>query len=81
MNFDAPAGANPINKLKVVGHALDRTDGPLKVSGMATYTHEQHNVVANQAHHYIVGAPTVKGRIRVTNLAVACAGTVFAVWY
>ena len=67
MKFDTPSGsngANPIDQLRVIGHPLERIDGPLKVSGRATYAYEQHDAVPNQAYGYIVGAPIAKGRIR-----------------
>jgi xanthine dehydrogenase YagR molybdenum-binding subunit len=57
MKFETPATTNPIDQLKVVGHPVDRLDGPLKVSGAARYAYEQHDVVANQAYGQIVGAP------------------------
>ena len=63
MKFDAPAGINPIDRLKVVGHAIDRIDGPLKTSGLARYAYEQYDVATNQAYGYVVGATIPKGRI------------------
>jgi xanthine dehydrogenase YagR molybdenum-binding subunit len=71
MKFDTPASANPIDQLKVVGHATTRIDGPAKTTGTATYAYEQHAAVANQAYGYIVGAPIAKGRIRSIDLAAA----------
>ena len=35
MKFDAPAGTNTIDQMKVVGKPTDRIDGPKKTSGMA----------------------------------------------
>ena len=63
MKFDTPATQNPIDQLKVVGKPHDRIDGPLKTSGTAPYAYERHDVVANQAYGYIVGAGIAKGRI------------------
>ncbi|MGJ7483764.1 aldehyde oxidoreductase molybdenum-binding subunit PaoC [Variovorax sp. LT2P21] len=63
MKFDTPAGTNPIDQLKVVGQPVDRVDGRLKTTGMARYAYEQHDVVANQAYGYVVGAGIAKGRI------------------
>jgi xanthine dehydrogenase YagR molybdenum-binding subunit len=63
MKFDTPAGTNPIDQLKVVGHATDRIDGKYKTTGTAPYAYERHNVVANQAYGYVVGAGIAKGRI------------------
>lgn len=71
MKFGAPAGANPIDQMKVVGQPLSRIDGPLKVTGTATYAYEQHDAVANQAVGYIVGAPIAKGTIRSIDLDAA----------
>jgi xanthine dehydrogenase YagR molybdenum-binding subunit len=63
MKFTQPAGANPIDQLKVVGRPTDRIDGPLKTAGVAPYAYERHDVAPNQAYGYIVGAAVAKGRI------------------
>ncbi len=63
MKFEHPATLNPIDQLKVIGLATDRIDGPLKTAGTAPYAYERHDVVANQAYGYIVGAAIAKGRI------------------
>lgn len=63
MKFETPATTNPIDQLKVVGKAFSRVDGPLKTTGTAPYAYERHDVVANQAYGYIVGAAIGKGRI------------------
>ena len=63
MKFDTPATTNPIDQGKVVGKPTDRIDGPLKTTGTAPYAYERHDVVANQAYGYIVGAGIAKGRI------------------
>ena len=63
MRFDTPATTNPIDQLKVVGHPIDRIDGPLKTTGTAPYAYERHDVIANQAYGYVVGAAIAKGRI------------------
>jgi xanthine dehydrogenase YagR molybdenum-binding subunit len=63
MKFETAAGTNPIDQLKVVGKATDRIDGPLKVCGAAPYAFERHDVAANQAYGYVVGAAIAKGRI------------------
>jgi len=63
MRFDNPATTNPIDQLKVVGHPIDRIDGPLKTTGTAPYAYERHDVIANQAYGYVVGAAIAKGRI------------------
>lgn len=64
MKFDAPAGENPIDQLKVVGRPTDRIDGPRKTSGLAPYANDRHDVIANQAVGYVIGAGIAKGRIR-----------------
>ena len=71
MKFDTPAGDNPIDRLKVVGKPYDRIDGPLKVSGRAPYAYERHDVAANPAVGYVVGAEIAKGSIRGFDLAAA----------
>ncbi len=68
MKFDAPAGNNPIDQLKVVGRATDRVDGPRKTTGTAPYAYERHDVVGNQAYGYILGSAIPKGRIRAFDL-------------
>lgn len=37
MQFDKPAGTNPIDQLKVVGKPILRIDGQLKTTGKAIY--------------------------------------------
>jgi xanthine dehydrogenase YagR molybdenum-binding subunit len=69
MKFDAPAGPNPIDQLKVVGKPHDRIEGPLKVSGTAPYAYERHDVAPDAAYGYIVGAAIAKGRIVSIDLA------------
>ncbi|MXP26274.1 molybdopterin-dependent oxidoreductase [Altererythrobacter indicus] len=63
MKFESRAGANPIDRLKVVGKSHDRIDGPLKVSGQAKYAYERHDVAPNQAYGYMVGASIACGKI------------------
>ncbi|MBB4858920.1 xanthine dehydrogenase YagR molybdenum-binding subunit [Novosphingobium chloroacetimidivorans] len=64
MKFETPAQTNPIDRLKVVGQAHDRIDGPLKTSGLATYAYEHHREVPNVAYGYVVGSAVGKGRIK-----------------
>src|SRR3954464_5338539 len=71
MKFDTPASDNPIDQLKVIGQPIDRIDGPLKTTGTAPYAYDRHDVVANQAYGYIVGAAIAKGRIASIDLAAA----------
>ena len=63
MEFNAPAGENLFDKAKVVGKSTPRIDGPYKTTGTAPYAYERHDVAANQAYGYIVGAGIGKGRI------------------
>ena len=71
MKFNTPATSNPIDQLKVIGKPVDRVDGPLKVTGTAPYANDRHDVVANQAHGYIVGSAIPKGRIVAMDLSAA----------
>ncbi|TIR34892.1 MAG: xanthine dehydrogenase family protein molybdopterin-binding subunit [Mesorhizobium sp.] len=45
----------------VIGRPIDRIDGPLKVTGNATYAYE--NALDGTAYGYILGAAVAKGRI------------------
>ena len=63
MKFDQAATTNPIDQLKVIGHPHDRVDGPLKTTGHAPYAYERHDVVADPAYGFILGAAIAKGRI------------------
>lgn len=63
MKFDALAGTNPIDQLKVVGKPHDRIDGPLKTTGTARYAYERHDVAPNAAYGYVIGSAIAKGRI------------------
>jgi xanthine dehydrogenase YagR molybdenum-binding subunit len=71
MKFETPATTNPIDQLKVVGQPVSRIDGPLKTTGTAPYAYERHDVVANQAYGYVVGAAIGKGRIAGMDLSQA----------
>lgn len=63
MKFDAPATANPIDQLKVIGKPTNRIDGPLKTTGTAHYAYEWHDVARRVAYGYVVGSAIAKGRI------------------
>jgi xanthine dehydrogenase YagR molybdenum-binding subunit len=63
MKFDAPAGPNPIDRLRVVGKPHDRIEGPLKVTGRARYAYERHDVAPDVAYGYVLGASIARGRI------------------
>src|SRR4051812_1989651 len=80
MKFDKPAGQNAIDQLKVVGHATDRIDGPLKTTGTAPYAYERHDVAPNQAYGFVLGSGIAKGRItRMGTAAAKAAPGVIAV--
>ncbi|KQT34698.1 xanthine dehydrogenase [Sphingomonas sp. Leaf412] len=71
MKFTTPAGTNPIDRMTIVGKPVDRIDGPAKTTGTAPYAYERHDVAANQAYGYIVGAGIAKGRISAIDLSAA----------
>lgn len=71
MKFDHPATTNPIDQLKVVGQPMDRIDGPLKTTGTAPYAFERHDVAANAAYGWVIGAGIGKGRVVALDLAAA----------
>src|SRR5256885_7625885 len=71
MKFDTSATTNPIDRMKVVGKASSRIDGPLKTTGTAPYAYERHDVAANQAYGYVVGSAIGKGRIAGMDLSQA----------
>ena len=62
-HFDTPAGPNPIDQQKVIGHPHDRIDGPRKVSGQAPYAQDYRDGISNIAYGFIVGAGIATGRI------------------
>jgi xanthine dehydrogenase YagR molybdenum-binding subunit len=63
MKFDSPAQHNPIDRLRIIGKATERIDGPLKTTGRATYAYEQHDAAPNAAYGVILGAAVARGRI------------------
>ena len=71
MKFDTPATTNPIDQGKVVGKPTDRIDGRFKVTGTAPYAYERHDVVADPAYGFVVGAGIAKGRIASIDAAAA----------
>ena len=71
MKFDTPASPNPIDQLRVIGKPTDRIDGPLKTTGTAHYAYEHHDVVANPAYGYVIGAAIGRGRISSMDLSAA----------
>ncbi|NEU14385.1 xanthine dehydrogenase family protein molybdopterin-binding subunit [Methylobacterium sp. BTF04] len=71
MKFDTPAGTNPIDRLKVVGKATDRIDGPFKTTGTAPYANDWHDPQAKLAYGVVVSAGIAKGRIAAMDLGAA----------
>jgi xanthine dehydrogenase YagR molybdenum-binding subunit len=71
MKFDTPAGPNPIDRLKIVGHATDRIDGKYKTTGTAPYAYERHDAARGAVYGYVLGAGIAKGRIRSIDTAAA----------
>ncbi|MFC3127269.1 aldehyde oxidoreductase molybdenum-binding subunit PaoC [Pseudoroseomonas globiformis] len=71
MKFDTPAGANPIDQMKIIGQPLDRIDGRLKTTGTAPYAYERHDAVRDPAYGHVVGAGIAKGRITAMHLDAA----------
>ncbi len=63
MEFSTPAGPNPIDTGRVVTKPVDRIDGPLKVSGRATYAYEYHDEFPNAAYGFVLGSAIPKGYI------------------
>jgi xanthine dehydrogenase YagR molybdenum-binding subunit len=62
MEMNSPVGPNALDASGVVGKALDRVDGPLKVTGGARYAYEvqQHSVL----YGFVVEASIGKGSIK-----------------
>jgi xanthine dehydrogenase YagR molybdenum-binding subunit len=71
MKFETPAATNPIDRMKVVGRAKSRIDGPLKTTGLAPYAYEHHREIENVAYGYVVGAAVAKGRINAVDTVIA----------
>jgi xanthine dehydrogenase YagR molybdenum-binding subunit len=71
MKFDTQAGPNPIDRLRVVGHATDRIDGKYKTTGTAPYAYERHDAAPDAAYGYVLGAGIAKGRVRSIDTAAA----------
>ena len=71
MKFTTPATTNPIDKLRYIGRATDRIDGPLKTTGTAPYAYEQHAAAPNAAYGHVLGAGIAKGRIVSMDIAAA----------
>ncbi|TGD99688.1 aldehyde oxidoreductase molybdenum-binding subunit PaoC [Methylobacterium nonmethylotrophicum] len=80
MQFDTPAGQNPIDAQAIIGQPHRRVDGALKVTGTAPYAYERHDAVADPAYGWIVGATIARGRVtRIDAAAARAASGVLAV--
>lgn len=80
MKFDQPAGLNPIDRQRVVGQPHPRIEGPLKTTGQAVYSYEQHEAAPDAAYGVVLGAGIAKGRItRMDTAAAAAAPGVLAI--
>jgi xanthine dehydrogenase YagR molybdenum-binding subunit len=66
MEMNQPAPRNPLdeNRHGNIGRALDRVDGPQKVTGTAPYAYEVQEAPAQPAYGFIVEAAIGKGRAR-----------------
>ncbi|NTF34212.1 aldehyde oxidoreductase molybdenum-binding subunit PaoC [Rhizobium skierniewicense] len=71
MQFDKPAGTNPIDRLKVVGQPVLRIDGQLKTTGQAMYAYEWHDPKTRYAYGYPVGSAIAKGAIKSIDTSIA----------
>lgn len=72
--FDQPAGINPIDQERVIARPHPRKEGPLKVTGRATYAHEFGHAPGepqNAAYGFLVGAGVARGRVRRIDTAAA----------
>ena len=68
MKFDTPA-TRQSDRSAEGGRPADRPHRrPLKTTGTAPYAYERHDVVADQAYGYVVGAAIAKGRIAAIDL-------------
>ncbi|MGV1873883.1 aldehyde oxidoreductase molybdenum-binding subunit PaoC [Agrobacterium rosae] len=71
MQFDKPAGTNPIDRLKIVGQPILRIDGQLKSTGQAIYAYEWHDPNTRYAYGYPVGSAIAKGSIKSIDTSMA----------
>ncbi len=71
MKFTDIAGPNATDTMRVLGKPTDRIEGPLKVSGRATYAAEFD--VPGQLYGVVVGATIARGRIIAIDTAAALA--------
>ena len=62
MEMNSPIGPNALDEQRIVGKAIDRLDGPLKVSGGARYAYEI--AKENVLYGFVVEASIGKGTVR-----------------
>ena len=72
MDMTHPIGATPLDAIQdgLVGKPLDRVDGPLKVTGTATYAYE-FKEPTGIAYGFLVPSAIAKGRIATLDTAAA----------
>ena len=63
MKFTAPAGPNPIDQGKIIGHPHDRIDGRAKVTGTAAYAYERNSLAPHAAYGVMLGSAIATGKI------------------
>ena len=71
IDMNAPIGETPLDQANgLLGRPLDRTDGPLKVTGHATYAYEYREGGA-PAYAFLVEAAIARGRLTAIDVAAA----------
>jgi xanthine dehydrogenase YagR molybdenum-binding subunit len=71
IDMSNPIGPTPLDRPGgLLGHPLDRVDGPFKVTGRATYAYEYRNV-GEPAYGFAVVSSIGKGRIRAIDASTA----------
>jgi xanthine dehydrogenase YagR molybdenum-binding subunit len=71
IDMSNPIGPTPLDRPGgLLGHPLDRVDGPFKVTGRATYAYEYRNV-GEPAYGFAVVSSIGKGRIRAVDASAA----------
>ncbi|GHF94272.1 oxidoreductase [Deinococcus piscis] len=71
--FDSPAGINPLDQEKVLARPHARKEGPLKVTGQATYAYEYSADpdLQGTTYGYLVGAGVARGQVTSVDCSVA----------
>jgi xanthine dehydrogenase YagR molybdenum-binding subunit len=83
MQFNSPAGRNPIDRENVVGKPHVRIDGPLKATGRAKYAYEYHAQAPDAAYGFMLGSAIGRGVIETldTTAAEAAPGVLLVLTY